>query len=170
MKTLTQEEMLSALAVVDAEALPFQGADRVAVTLPAQKVATFCQVIKNHPQLQFDLLLTHTAVHWPNAGAVNEAGLPTGELELLYQLYSTVNQHYLLISTRVPVSNPVIPSVAAVWQIAEWQEREVYDLFGVLYQNHPDLRRLFLEDDWSGFPLRKDYVDDFMLKQIGSGK
>jgi NADH-quinone oxidoreductase subunit C len=68
-----------------------------------------------------------------------------------------------MVSVFVGREKPVVPSVSSLWMIAEWQEREVYDLFGVLYDNHSDLRRLFLEDDWVGHPLRKDYQDDFML-------
>jgi NADH:ubiquinone oxidoreductase subunit C len=68
------------------------------------------------------------------------------------------------VVTSVARDNPLVPTVMDIWPIAEWQEREVYDLFGVLYDGHPDLRRLFLEDDWVGFPLRKDYEDDFMLE------
>jgi NADH-quinone oxidoreductase subunit C len=64
----------------------------------------------------------------------------------------------------VPRDAAVVPSLASVWPIAEWQEREVYDLMGILYADHPDLRRLFLDDDWQGFPLRKDYEDDYILK------
>jgi NADH:ubiquinone oxidoreductase subunit C len=66
---------------------------------------------------------------------------------------------------KVPRQNPIAPSVHLLWPIAEWQEREVYDLFGVKYAGHPDLRRLFLEDDWKGFPLLKDYKDDFTLER-----
>jgi NADH-quinone oxidoreductase subunit C len=55
--------------------------------------------------------------------------------------------------------------VSAIWAIAEWQEREVFDMFGVHYRQHPDLRRLLLDDDWQGFPLRKDYQDDFVLSR-----
>jgi len=80
-----------------------------------------------------------------------------GHFECLYNLYSTTHGHRLLVSVSVPRDNPVLPSVASLWAIAEWQEREVFDLMGVLYEGHPDLRRLFLEDDWQGHPLRKDY-------------
>ena len=59
---------------------------------------------------------------------------------------------------------PVAPTVSRSWPAAEWQEREAYDLMGILYDEHPDLRRLFLEDDWQGFPLRKDYRDPDMLE------
>ena len=59
----------------------------------------------------------------------------------------------------------IVVTICSIWRIAEWQEREVFDLFGILYNNHPDLRRIFLEDDWVGFPLRKNYKDNFMLEK-----
>ncbi len=68
------------------------------------------------------------------------------------------------MTCRVPRGEPVAPTVSALWPIALWQEREAFDLMGVLYDDHPDLRRLFLEDDWVGYPLRKDYKDDYMLR------
>jgi NADH-quinone oxidoreductase subunit C len=105
------------------------------------------------PRLSFDMLCTHTAVDW----------LGEDRFELVYVLYSTKHRHYVTVSTSIPRDKPEASSVSSIWRIAEWQEREVYDLMGVLYSGHPDLRRMFLEDDWVGFPLRKDYKDDFML-------
>lgn len=113
------------------------------------------KVLRDDPQYRFDLLLTHTAVDWPEAG----------QFELVYILFSTHTGMHLQVSAFIPRNNPVAPSVAELWRIAHWQEREVYDLFGVLYDGHDDLRRLFLEDDWNGSPLRKDYADPYMLER-----
>ena len=85
------------------------------------------------------------------------------KFELVYQLFSLKYNRYLMVSVFIPRDKPEIPTVSSVFPIAEWQEREVYDLMGIIYTDHPDLRRLFLEDDWVGYPLRKDYEDDFML-------
>lgn len=129
-------------------------ANSAAVQVPAEALLEIMSKLKNEPSLSFDMLLSHTAVHWPN----------DGQFELLYRIYSTTLRHHLLVTTRIPIDRPLVASLSTLWRIAEWQEREVYDLFGVLYGGHPDLRRLFLEDDWQGFPLRKDYKDDFMLE------
>jgi hypothetical protein len=72
--------------------------------------------------------------------------------------------HYLMVAASLKRDKPEVSSVSSVWRVAEWHEREAYDMFGVLYDGHPDLRRLLLDDDWKGFPLRKDYKDDFMLE------
>ena len=103
------------------------------------------------------MLLDHLAIDWLEE--------ETPCFELVYQLYSLTHNHYLMVSVRLPRDNPVVSTVSSIWACAEFQEREVYDLFGVLYDEHPDLRRLFLEDDWEGFPLRKDYKDDFIMEQ-----
>ena len=129
-------------------------ADRPAITLPTGELLGVMRALRDHTELQFDLLLTHTAVDYPD----------DNRFELIYLLYSTVHGHWLVVTTNVERTQPVVPSVCALWPIAEWQEREAYDLMGVLYDGHPDLRRVFLEDDWVGFPLRKDYRDGYMLE------
>lgn len=111
--------------------------------------------LHENPEFGYELLISHTAVD----------RIATGEIELVYTLISLSNNSTLFVSTTVPRDNPVAPTLSGIWRIAEWQEREVYDLFGVLYEHHPDLRRVFLEDDWKGYPLRKDYADDFMLSR-----
>jgi NADH:ubiquinone oxidoreductase subunit C len=111
---------------------------------------------RDNCELAFDVLLDHMAVDWPEKS----------QFELIYHLFSTTTGRYLSVVTFLSRESPVIQSASSVWPVAELQEREVYDLFGVLYDGHPDLRRLFLEDDWQGFPLRKDYKDDFMLELV----
>jgi len=130
-------------------------ANRPAVDVTAEALVGFMETLKNTPDLDFNMLCSHTAVDW----------IKDEQFQLVYQLYSLVHAHHLQVSVFLPRDNPVVPTVSGIWRIAEWQEREVYDLFGILYDGHPDLRRLFLEDDWEGFPLRKDYKDDFMLDE-----
>ncbi|MBX7258284.1 MAG: NADH-quinone oxidoreductase subunit C [Candidatus Hydrogenedentes bacterium] len=111
--------------------------------------------LRDDHRLRFDLLLTHTAVDWPERD----------RFELVYVMYSTEHGHHLIATAEISRSNPVAPTASDIWPIAHWQEREVYDMFGIQYDGHPDLRRLFLEDDWSGYPLRKDYQDEHMLER-----
>jgi NADH:ubiquinone oxidoreductase subunit C len=111
--------------------------------------------LRASPALSFDQLQAHTALDWPSEG----------EIECLYLLNSTQHPQDALVSVKLSRAAPVITSVSSLWPIAEWQEREVFDMFGVLYEHHPDLRRILLDDDWLGFPLRKDYKDDFMLSR-----
>jgi NADH-quinone oxidoreductase subunit C len=77
--------------------------------------------------------------------------------ELNYHLLSLSRRETLRLRVRVPGSDPVIDSIVPVWPTANWHEREIFDLFGVRFEGHPDLRRMFLPEDWEGYPLRKDY-------------
>ncbi len=152
---MDQEELQQSVCDMDDAVTPLTShANRAAVEVSAEKLATIMMRLRNEPQFQFSMLMDHVAVDW----------VDDGKFELVYQLYSFKYRHYLSVSVFVPRDRPLVPSISKVWPVAEWQEREVYDLFGVLYEDHNDLRRLFLEDDWEGFPLRKDYQDDFILK------
>lgn len=103
--------------------------------------------------LKFDFFKSHTCVDWP----------ADNQFELMTLLFSTHHLKHIWISVFISRDNPLLDTASSLYPIAEFQEREVYDLFGILYRNHSDLRRIFLDDDWQGFPLRKDYHDDFML-------
>ena len=124
------------------------------VVVGADGLLSLMQALRDTPELAFNQLVDHTSVDW----------LKEDRFELIYHLVSLEHGHTLRVSCSVPRAAAVVPSLAGVWPVAEWQEREVYDLMGILYADHPDLRRLFLDDDWQGFPLRKDYEDDYILK------
>ncbi|MDI6692897.1 MAG: NADH-quinone oxidoreductase subunit C [Anaerosomatales bacterium] len=87
------------------------------------------------------------------------------DFELVYRLQSRTLRAGMFVKTTVPRSDPKIPSVCDLWPAANWQEREVYDLFGVVFEGHPDLRRILLPDDWVGHPLRKDYQDERIIRR-----
>ncbi|CAN5398488.1 NADH-quinone oxidoreductase subunit C [soil metagenome] len=76
----------------------------------------------------------------------------------VYDLYSFDLKHVFAVKVFCPRDTPEIPSVADFWPAADWHEREAYDMFGIIFSGHPDLRRILCADDWEGFPLRKDYV------------
>jgi len=77
----------------------------------------------------------------------------------VYHFTSTTYRHTIVVKSKLDRNNPEIETVSDIWRTAEFHEREAYDLFGVKFINHPDLRRLFMTDDWVGWPLRKDYED-----------
>lgn len=129
-------------------------ADRAAVQAPRAVLRPLLRWLHDEPRLAFDMLQDHTAIDHGEED----------RLELVYLLYSTKYGHELMVTCDVAKSNPVAPTVSGIWPIAHWQEREVFDLLGVVYDGHPDLRRLFLEDGWQGHPLRKDYQDPDMLE------
>jgi NADH-quinone oxidoreductase subunit C len=100
-----------------------------------------------------------TPFHMDYCSFVSGTDLPAeGGIDVLYHLYSTTARHEVLLKVRVPRESPRVPTVTAIWSAANWHERETYDLLGVVFEGHPDLRRIMMTEDWSGYPLRKDYV------------
>jgi NADH-quinone oxidoreductase subunit C len=97
--------------------------------------------------LHFDYLFCVTAVDWRT------------HFTMVYHLTSTIYRHTLVIKVKLDHDHPVIPTVSDIWRTAEFHEREAFDLCGIEFTGHPDLRRLFMPDDWKGWPLRKDYED-----------
>ncbi|RXJ02907.1 NADH-quinone oxidoreductase subunit C [Anaerobacillus alkaliphilus] len=99
-------------------------------------------------KLRFDFLCCLTGIDYEE------------HMEVVYNFYSMELDQYLCIKVKMPRSNPKIISVQPVWKTADWHEREAYDLLGIEFIGHPNLTRIFLEDDWVGHPLRKDYKFD----------
>lgn len=151
---MTDEELITQIIVLAPQAQKKENVDRAAISTDTDNMVNILKLLRDNPSFQFKMLMDHTCVDW----------LEEGNFELIYHLYSFDLEKYLIVSVKVPRDKPRLPSVCYLWSVAELQEREVYDLFGIEYLNHPDLRRLFLEDDWVGFPLRKDYKDPFMLE------
>lgn len=154
---MTDQAQLLELAsgVDDRVTVVEEGVDGAAIECPAEALAEVMTKLRDHAELSFILLLDHLAVDW----------LADEKFELIYRLQSLKLNAQLEVRVFVPRDKPEAPTLTGVWPIAEFQEREVYDLMGIVYTGHPDLRRLFLEDDWEGYPLRKDYEDDFMLER-----
>ncbi|MBU3915378.1 NADH-quinone oxidoreductase subunit C, partial [bacterium] len=129
--------------------------------------------------LDFKVLMNQTGFHetedaklfWHSFFDVSkentaEHGHEHEELRLFWNLYSYTQKHRVTIESSVPVGKPEIESVTSVWSAADWLERETYDLLGVVFTGHPDLRRLMLPEDWEGHPLRKDYVSPLSYQGI----
>lgn len=121
--------------------------------------------LRDEPELQFDMLNCITAVDFCHTDPkkAKKAGWDP-HIEVVYHLSSTVKKHTLVVKAKLPRWKddvegelPQIPSVNEVWRTADWHEREVYDLSGVDFTGHPDLRRILCPEDWVGYPLRKDY-------------
>ncbi|MEO9485800.1 MAG: NADH-quinone oxidoreductase subunit C [Ekhidna sp.] len=107
-----------------------------------------------------DFLHTHDTTYFDSLSCLT--GLDNGEekdsMEIIYSLYSIPFDLHLMLKVELPRKNPKIDSVSDIWKTADWLERETYDLLGIHFNNHPDLRRILLPSDWEGYPLRKDYV------------
>ena len=118
------------------------------VTVSPERIAEVARFVRDDPRLAFDMPLDVTAVDYIGQRP---------RFEVVYHLYSTRHHHRLRLKARIPEENPTIPSVVPVWVGANWHERETYDMYGIRFAGHPDLRRIYLYDEFQGHPLRKDY-------------
>ena len=123
--------------------------------VPKSQLLKICQILHTHPKLYFDYLTSITGV---------DNGEKEGTLDVIYHLYSIPFENSLTLKVTIPrtlseKSESSIPSLTSIWKTADWHERETFDLLGVLFEGHPDLRRILLPEDWEGHPLRKDYQE-----------
>lgn len=132
------------------EATEFLG--QLSIRIERARVVAACRALHDDAETSFDYLSDLTCVHWPDN---REA-----PFEVIYNLYSISKSERVRL--KVATNGEGVESVTGVWPAAEWPEREVYDLFGVVFHNHPDLRRILLPPDWEGHPLRKDYPLEFI--------
>jgi len=123
--------------------------------IPPAKMHDLALKLKGETDLAFDFLFCLTGVDMVKF------------LEVVYHLESTTQKHQLVLKVRTDDRvNGAVPTVCDIWRTAEFHEREVYDLLGIKFTGHPDLRRIFLEEDWNGHPLRKDYVDEVNIVEL----
>ncbi len=114
-----------------------------------ERIVEVCRFLKSEPGIDIDFLEDETAVDWPKRNVI----------EVVYHLLSYRHRHAIVLKVEADRAAPSVPSVEGVWKTANWFEREIFDLFGVDFPGHPDLRRIMLPDDWVGHPLRKDYQE-----------
>lgn len=123
--------------------------DELTIKVKKDKIKDIAAALNQDKELCFDFLSNMVGV---------DCGVGvTPRFEVVYHLYSVSKNHRLRIKVCVEEKDCVVDSVVSVWKAADWQEREIYDLLGIKFQGHPDLRRILLPDDWEGHPLRKDY-------------
>ncbi len=124
-----------------------------ALIINPELIDEVCLILRDHPDTWFDFLSCLTGVDY---------GVEQKRFGVIYHLSSIIKNHQIVLKTfkendRDLNQLPVFKSISTVYKSAEWHEREAFDLFGIYFENHPDLRRILLPDDWEGYPLRKDY-------------
>ena len=119
-----------------------------AIIIPSSDIKKVCQELYQNPSTYFDMLSCLTGI---------DNGAEANSMEVVYNLYSIPFNHHVMLKVTLPRGNPAIDSVAEIWRTANWHEREAFDMYGIKFNGHPDLRRILLPADWEGFPLRKDY-------------
>ena len=147
---MTNEELKTFISAHTSETV-FEETQFLNAIIPAEK---FYSLAKELRKADYDSLICVTGVDWKDS------------MMVVYHLQSRKEKHVVVLKVKlIDRVNPNVDTVCDIWRTAEFHEREVFDLFGIKFNNHPDLRRLFLDDTW-GFPLRKDYVDDVTIVQL----
>ena len=125
------------------------------VEVSSENAHTLISELKNNSETSFDYMFCQIGIDFPE------------HIEVLYHLRNTQNNSEIIIKAIIEErENPAIDSVFDLYKTADFHEREIFDLFGVKFNNHPDLRRILLDDDWEGYPLRKDYVDEVNIVEL----
>lgn len=147
---MTNEEVKAFITAHAPDAV-FEETQFLNATVPADKLYALAKDLRNSG---YDYLISLSGVDWKDY------------MMVVYHLQARATKHVFVLKVKVADRvNPAVDTVCDIWRTAELHEREVFDLFGIKFNNHPDLRRLFLDDTW-GFPLRKDYVDDVTIVQL----
>lgn len=144
LKELIQTNYPTAIVGEDLAATP------KALLIKTDEIHQVCEFLHASEKTYFDQLSCLTGL---------DNGVEAGTMEVVYNLYSIPYDLHLMLKTVLDRNKPETQTVSDIWKTADWHEREAYDLLGIHFTSHPDLRRILLPDDWEGFPLRKDYVE-----------
>jgi len=131
-----------------------EGGEWLNMIVPPEELKAFVLQLRSDPDLMMDYLFCLTCVDWKT------------HFTMVYHFSSTRYRHNIVVKAKIDRANPEIETVSDIWRTAEMLEREVYDLFGVKFLHHPDLRRLIMPDDWEGWPLRKDFEDPVNMVRL----
>lgn len=148
---MTPDDLMARVAALVPQATgvpPELTRGQAVVTFPREAALAGLRALRDDPALGFDVLTDLTAVDYLGR---------TPRFEVVYQLNSLPHRHRLRVKVGVPGDDPELPSASSVWNSALWAEREVFDLFGIRFTGHPDLRRILMYPEFEGHPLRKDY-------------
>jgi NADH-quinone oxidoreductase subunit C len=150
---MNREELKAAITEICPAATFDETGEFLNVLVPNSDFHPFMKTIREDEKFYFDFLFCLTCVDWKTY------------FNMVYHLLSKDHRHEMVVKVKLENRDAAeIETVSDIWKTANFHEREVFDLFGVKFKNHPDLRRLFLDDNWPGFPLRKDYVDENMIE------
>ena len=128
------------------DAAEFRG--ELTIVIPKEQIVEVCKFLKEDNELCFDLLADVCGI---------DMNTPTKRFGVIYNLYSTANKHRIRLKTFTEEEHPKLPSVTGLWGTANWHERETFDMFGIIFEGHPDLRRIYMPDEFEYHPLRKDF-------------
>jgi NADH-quinone oxidoreductase subunit C len=146
-----ESPLVAALRAADSDWIveAIQAFGETTVVVPREHIAGVCAFYKSTPGLEFTML--------SDLCGVDRGPEEDPRFEVNYHLFSTTKFHRLRLKVLLPEDDARVPTVTGVWRTANWHERETFDMFGVVFDGHPDLRRILLPDDWQGHALRKDF-------------
>jgi NADH-quinone oxidoreductase subunit C len=152
---MTNEELKTSIPTLLPSAVMEDGSDFLTINVEAIDWLAFAQQLRNDSSLQFNFLFCLTCVDWKT------------HLTMVYHLRSTIHRHEIVVKAKLDRTDPEIETVSHIWRTAEFHEREVYEMFGVKFLNHPDLRLLILPDGWEGKkPMLKDFEDPINMIRL----
>ena len=149
--SIVKESCLQSPPSVDENSTP------KAVRIEKEDLLGVAKNLIQNPATYFDMLSCVTGI---------DNGTDVRTMEVVYNLYSIPYNHHLMIRVVLPREKPEIESVSSIWKTADWHERETFDMYGINFLNHPDLRRILMPADWEGHPLRKDYKHQEYYRDI----
>ena len=142
-------ERVASLLPAARPAPPERVRGQAVVIVEREYLSEALRTLRDHPDTRFEMLSDVTAVDYLGR---------TPRFEVVYQLFSLARNHRLRVEVPVPEDDAVVPSAAGLWKSAVWAEREVWDMFGIRFADHPDLRRILMYEQFVGHPLRRDYA------------
>jgi NADH-quinone oxidoreductase subunit C len=145
---MTPQEILDILKAQFGEAVIEAKLENVPdpfIKIQTEKIKEVSHFLRDDDRTQFDYLMCLSGVDYK------------GKFGVTYNLASMTLKHKITLKVEVPSDAAAVPSVESIWKTANWHEREAFDMYGIKFLEHPDLRRILMPDDWEGFPLRKDY-------------
>jgi NADH-quinone oxidoreductase subunit C len=157
--SITEEKLKKEYSDKVLEIYTFRG--DLNVILKPQDIPEICRFLKTDPDLKYNFLSCITAVDY--------LGIKEKRFEVVYILFSISNKFRLILKTRVD-ENEEIPSLTSLWGTANWQEREVFDMFGLKFAGHPNLSRILMDEDWIGYPQRKDFPLTYEVPNFSHNK
>ena len=150
---MTNEEIKQSVSALFPSVTYDETGEFLNIFIDSSELRPLMKVLRKRKDFDFDYMFCLTCVDWKT------------HFTMVYHLLSKTHKHTVVVKAKIAdVNNPEIETVSDLWKTADFHEREVYDMFGVKFLNHPDLRRILLDEDWDGYPLRKNYVDENMIE------
>lgn len=146
MNAVVLEKLKSRFADAVLETNEFR--DELTVVVPKERIVDICRFLKEDPQLQFDFLADVCGI---------DMFTPSKRFGVIYNLYSLKNRNRIRLKVFTEEEDPKVPTMTGVFGTANWHERETFDMFGIIFEGHPDLRRVYMPDEFEHHPLRKDF-------------